>query len=67
LTLNGGKIRARRKQVGMTQAALAKAVGISAAHMSDIEANKGLPSLPLIIRIAEALGVKVDDLLDGAK
>ena len=53
--------RARR---GMTQAALAKAAGTTQPHIADLESGKHGGSLEIMARIAKALKVKVDDLVD---
>src|SRR5690606_33995181 len=64
-SLVGPRIRERRKLVGMTQAALAAAVGISASYLNLIEADRRSIGGGLLTRIAEQLGLAVDEL-DGA-
>lgn len=64
-TLVGPKIRARRRALGMTQVALAAAVGISASYLNLIESDKRSIAGRLLTQIADALGLTVDEL-DGA-
>jgi predicted transcriptional regulator len=61
----GTKIREKRKTLGQTQAALAAKVGISASYLNLIEANKRQIGGHLLQRLAEALGVDIQNL-DGA-
>jgi DNA-binding XRE family transcriptional regulator len=53
-----------RAKRGMTQAALAKAAGTTQPHVADLESGKHGGSLEVMARIAKALKVKVDDLVD---
>ncbi len=61
----GYKIREQRKRLGLTQAALAKRLGISASYLNLIEANKRSAGGKLLNRLAAALGLDVD-VLSGA-
>jgi transcriptional regulator with XRE-family HTH domain len=61
----GNNIRAKRKVAGLSQAALAEKVGCSNKHISQIENAKNIPSLELVVNIANALNVGVDQLLYG--
>jgi transcriptional regulator with XRE-family HTH domain len=61
----GDRIRERRKILQITQEDLAKALGVTPQHISFIEQGKGSPSLTLLPRLAEELGVSVDYLLSG--
>lgn len=49
--------RDTRTALDVTQAELARSVGVSRAHVSAIEAGRANPSLDLIDRVAEALGL----------
>ena len=64
-TVVGARIRERRKQIGITQADLAKRIGISASYLNLIESNKRRIAGPLLVRTAEALGASLEEL-DGA-
>jgi putative transcriptional regulator len=56
------KIAYYRNIKEMSQVELAKKLGISASYLNRIEKGTKDPSLRLAIRIAHALGVKLDDL-----
>ncbi len=56
-------IRVWRELRGLRAAEVAKQCGVSAAYLSEIETGKKEGSLSVIKKIAEALGVKVDDLI----
>lgn len=64
----GQRIRKIRKAREVTQEALAEQVGISVTHMSHIETGNTKLSLPVLVALASALEVRVDDLLyDGER
>ena len=60
LAENMRKIRARKK---MSQGDICRALGVDRAYISNIESGKQNPTLATIEKIAEALGVKVNELL----
>ncbi|NUZ07086.1 helix-turn-helix domain-containing protein [Piscinibacter koreensis] len=64
-TLIGSRIRDRRKALGTTQLALAQQVGISPSYLNLIESNRRNIGGTLLRRIADELGLGVDDF-DGA-
>ena len=51
-----------RREQGMTQAELAKKIGCCKEYLSSIERGNSTPSEDLLMRIAEALGKKVEDI-----
>ena len=64
----GMKIKRLRNKKKLTQAALAKKVGVSRVHLANIEsaddvAHHRTPSLALLDKLAKALGVPVTELL----
>lgn len=60
----GDRIRGYRGTAGVTQAELARQAGVSKAYLSELEGNAGRrPSADVLLRIAEALGVTIADLL----
>jgi len=59
----GLRIRAFRKQRGLTQQALAELSGQEPSNISHIERGATKLGLPTIVSIANALGVTVDELL----
>jgi putative transcriptional regulator len=56
------RIRAHRESAGMTQADLARTVGVTRQTLIAIEQEKYSPSLELAFQIARAFGVGLDDL-----
>lgn len=61
----GKRVRERRHALEITQEQLAQALGVTPQHISLIEQDKGSPSLTLLPRLAEELGVSVDYLVSG--
>lgn len=61
----GSRIKERRNALGLTQQQLAEALGLTPQHISVIEQDKRVPSLPSLARIAEELGVSIDFLVAG--
>jgi transcriptional regulator with XRE-family HTH domain len=61
----GPRIRERRRVLGITQAELARRIGISASYLNLIERNKRRIAGPLLRRAAGALDLGLDEL-DGA-
>ena len=59
----GIRIKAIRKERGLTQEALAEMVGCNTSHISNIENNYTKLSLNVLVAIANALEVSVDYLL----
>ncbi len=62
----GHRIRARRKEIGITQTALAKSLGISVSYVNLIEHDKRSIGGALLNRLSEALGLETG-ALDGAQ
>ena len=61
----GERVRKRRHNLEITQQELAKALGLTAQHISAIEQNKRAPSLNMLANLAEQLGVSTDYLVSG--
>ena len=61
----GERIRKRRHNLKITQQELAEALGLTAQHISAIEQNKRSPSLNMLAKLAENLGVSTDYLVSG--
>lgn len=56
-------LRLYRKMQSLTQEALAQKAGIGRTHLGSIEQECGNPTLGVITKLANALGVEVEDLL----
>jgi len=61
----GERIKLRRQALNITQQQLAQALGMTPQHISAIEQDKGAPSLILLPKLAEELGVSIDYLVSG--
>ncbi len=61
----GRNIRAARQRVSLTQEALAEKLRISHLHFGRLERGERPISLELLAQIAQALDVRLDDLLSG--
>ena len=59
----GQRIKRMRKARSLSQEKLAEFAEVSTVHMSHIETGKTKLSLPVIVKIADALDVRVDSLL----
>jgi transcriptional regulator with XRE-family HTH domain len=63
----GERIRARRAELGLQQAAVARAVGVQPQSLWRIEAGEVLnPGVELVRALAEQLSCSVDYLVTGA-
>ncbi len=60
----GARIRAARRSAGLTQADLARSI-VSPSYLSRLEAGERSPGLETLERLAEALGLTVEELLAG--
>ena len=61
----GPRLRALRQQRDITLAALAESTGISVSTLSRLESGQRRPTLELLLPLARAYGVQLDDLVDG--
>lgn len=59
----GVRIKAARARKGVTQGYIAKLIGLSTPHISNIETGNTKLGLPTIIHLANVLDVSVDELL----
>ena len=59
----GKNIRKYRLSAGLRQSDLAEKCGCSDSHIGQIERNKTIPSLDIVVRIANVLKVSLDVLL----
>ena len=63
--LIGRRVRETRKQQKISQERLAELTDVSVGYISHIETARKKASLSMLIRIANALGITVDELLNG--
>jgi transcriptional regulator with XRE-family HTH domain len=65
LTAVGPRLRSLRQERGTTLAELAEATGISVSTLSRLESGKRRPTLELLLPLAGALEVALDELVDA--
>lgn len=63
----GRRISRLRKEKDMTQPALADVMGVSFQAVSNWERGASMPDIGKLPELAQALGVSVDELLDGGR
>ncbi len=61
----GERVIKKRCMLKTTQRELAQALGVTPQHISLIEQGKAAPSLTLLPKLAEELGVSIDYLVSG--
>jgi transcriptional regulator with XRE-family HTH domain len=57
------RLRSRREARGLRNSQVARTLGISTAHVSDMESGKSKPSLELLARLADLYATSTDYLL----
>ena len=63
----GDTIRQRRKELGLSQEALSFKAGLHRNYISDIERGLKSPSLRVIVKLADALGLAVSTMMRMAE
>ena len=63
-TVLGNRIRALREAQGLSQRKLALMAGTNQTHLWQIESGRANVGIDLLCRIASALDVRVQDLVD---
>lgn len=63
LALIGPRLKSWRQKRSMTLAELSEATGISSSTLSRLEAGKRAPNLELVVPIAHALRLELDDIV----
>lgn len=66
LALIGPRLKSWRKKRSMTLVELSETTGISSSTLSRLESGKRAPNLELLVPIARALGLGLDDLVPRA-
>ena len=61
----GARIQALRRDRGLTLQELAEAGAVSASMLSSVERGRKAPTIVLLARIADGLGVPLDELIAG--
>lgn len=63
----GGRIRARRRRMGLTQRQLAQRLGISLSYLGHIERGTRVLSVETLVRFAQVFDCSADELLGTGK
>ncbi|MYE26690.1 MAG: helix-turn-helix transcriptional regulator [Chloroflexi bacterium] len=63
----GDAVRKRRKELGLSQEALSFRAGLHRNYISDIERGLKSPSLRVIVKLADALGLTVSAMMRMAE
>lgn len=63
----GRRVREAREQRGMARKALSQAANVSERYLAALEAGEGNASVILLRRVADALGVRLTDLLEAGE
>ena len=59
----GEELRKARQQAGLTQETLAFEAGVDRTYISQLEHDKKSPTLDVLFRISDALGIKASVLI----
>src|SRR5262245_37750935 len=62
MTETQNAVARHRRELGLSQATLARAAGLSRQALSAVEAGRSVPSTAIALRLARALGRSVEDL-----
>jgi transcriptional regulator with XRE-family HTH domain len=63
----GQYLRRLREAAGLSRAELARRAGVPASTLRGWEGDRGFPTLPAALRLAEALGVPVERFAEGVE
>src|SRR5262249_53000047 len=63
----GQHLRALRGEAGLSRAALARRAEVPASTLRNWEGDRGMPGLPILLRLAGALGAPVERFADGVE
>ncbi|HMJ78583.1 MAG TPA: helix-turn-helix transcriptional regulator [Iamia sp.] len=61
----GGRIRARRREIGFSQEKLGEHAGLHRTYIGHVERGEVNPTLSSIVRLAAALGANPAELVDS--
>ncbi|KRB78793.1 XRE family transcriptional regulator [Sphingomonas sp. Root720] len=61
--LFGERLKSRRQKMGLTQAQLFEQTGITAAYISFIERGRANPTLDMMVKLADAVGLEAWNMI----
>jgi transcriptional regulator with XRE-family HTH domain len=63
----GKHLRALRGEAGLSRPELAREAGVPVSTLRNWEGGRGMPGLPVLLRLAGALGVPVERFAEGVE
>jgi len=63
----GQHLRGLREGAGLSRAELARKAAVPAGTLRNWEGDRGFPGLPVLLRLAAALGVTVEQIAEGVE
>jgi DNA-binding transcriptional regulator YiaG len=63
----GGHMRALREEAGLSRPELARRANVPVSTLRNWEGDRGFPNMPALLRLAKALGVRVERLAEGVE
>jgi transcriptional regulator with XRE-family HTH domain len=63
----GRHMRALREKAGLSRAELARRAGVPVSTLRNWEGDRGFPNVAAGLRLAEALGVRIERLAEGVE
>jgi transcriptional regulator with XRE-family HTH domain len=63
----GRHLRALREEAGLSRAEAARRARVPTSTLRNWEADRGMPGLPALARLAKVLGVPVERFADGVE
>jgi transcriptional regulator with XRE-family HTH domain len=63
----GGHLRALREEAGLSRPELARRASVPVSTLRNWEADQGFPNMLALLRLAKALGVRVERLAEGVE
>lgn len=61
----GKRIKARRKELNLTQKELTEKAGLNDKYISNIERATSIPSIDTLVNICKVLDISIDFILNG--
>lgn len=59
----GDELRKARQEAGMSQEKVALQAGVDRSYLSELENNRWSPTVEMLFRLCDALGVAASDIL----
>jgi len=63
----GQHMRTLREGAGLSRSELARRAGVPVSTLRNWEGDRGMPTVPVLLRLAQALGVRVERFTERGK